>query len=428
MASRLVLAGALLVAISFGQPTTAQQAMDTDLASYVDPFIGTAPAPSAAYGLEFDGGDVFPGAAYPTGMLFWSPDTVEHRMPGGYAFPDHTIKGFSLTHFSGRGCTVYQDVPIMPMTGPLTASPQVQPAQQQQTFSHETEHAQPGYYAVTLDSGIKVELAVTQRTGAGAITFPANTDTATLTINAGGSVNEVFDSQAAIDSELHLIRGSVESQVGCGSDHYRLYFAIAFDHAFADYGTWEEDRLEPANTVAHAQHAGAFVSFDTSNNPRVLLKPAISYVSVANALANLEAENPGWDLRHVRDSARQAWNDTLSKIQVSGGQDTNPRAFYTALYHAFLHPNLFSDVNGEYIGFDDRIQHVPPGHAHFHNIPGWDQYRSRADQRHHPVSGRRRTPGRRWYAALAAGQPQLGRNGGRLTRGVRGQRLRLWCA
>src|ERR687884_656046 len=90
-----------------------------DYAAYVDPFIGTAPAPRTGFGQEFDGGDVFPGAAYPAGMLSWSPDTAEHRIPGGYFYPDHTITGFSLTHFSGRGCTVYQDVPISAIAGGL---------------------------------------------------------------------------------------------------------------------------------------------------------------------------------------------------------------------------------------------------------------------------------------------------------------------
>src|SRR5579859_5311310 len=85
-------AGALALVMVLGlgwQGTTAQPV--ADLAAYVDPFIGTGPAPTASYGQEFDSGDVFPGAAYPTGMLAWSPDTVEHQQPGGYFYPDRTI-------------------------------------------------------------------------------------------------------------------------------------------------------------------------------------------------------------------------------------------------------------------------------------------------------------------------------------------------
>ena len=300
-------------------------------------------------------------------MLSWSADTAEHRLPGGYFFPDQTIKGFSLTHFSGRGCTVYQDVPIMPTTGSPTRSPR-------STFSHANEHAEPGYYGVTLDSGVQVELSVTARTGLGAVTFPSAEGT--LVIDAGGSVNGSFDSHVDIDADHQLVSGSVDSQVGCGNEHYTLYFAIVFDRPFTAFGTWEEDRLLAGSTAAHAAHSAAYVSFDTADNPRVQIKPAISYVSVANALGNLDAEDPGWDFDQVRAVARRAWNDSLGRIQVSGGSDANLRVFYTALYHTFFHPNLFSDANGEHIGFDDRVHQVAAGHAHYHDIPGWDQYRS----------------------------------------------------
>src|SRR5262245_56616165 len=161
-----LVAVALLAIVLVASP--AQQARDA--ASYIDPFIGTGPAPTATYGQEFDGGDVFPGAAYPTGMLYWSPDTVEHNVPGGYFYPDRTLKGFSLTHFSGRGCSVYLDVPVLPINGLLDVSPRAQPGVQRATFSHANETAEPGYYAVGLDSGIQVELTVTSRTGLGRFT------------------------------------------------------------------------------------------------------------------------------------------------------------------------------------------------------------------------------------------------------------------
>jgi predicted alpha-1,2-mannosidase len=348
-----------------------------DVAAYVNPFIGTAPAPNTGYGLEFDGGDVFPGAAYPTGMLDWSPDTVEHHIPGGYFYPDRTISGFSLTHFSGRGCTAYQDVPIMPIAGELGASPRQQPAVTQATFSHANESAAPGYYAVSLDDGIQVQLSVTPRTGIGAVTFPNSSgSTGTFVVDAGGSVNDVSNSQVSVDPQRQLVTGSLVTQVGCGTDRYTLYFAIAFDRPFAGSGTWSEQQLQPGSTAAHAVHAGAYVSFDLSQGLQVQLKPAISYVSVDNALANLQAENTSWDFDAVRDAARSAWNSALNRVMVSGGSDAERTVFYTALYHTFFHPNLFSDSNGQYIGFDDVVRQAPPGHAHYANIPGWDQYRS----------------------------------------------------
>jgi predicted alpha-1,2-mannosidase len=357
----------------------AQATSIADPAAHVDPFIGTGPAPGTGYGLEFDGGDVFPGAAYPTGMLAWSPDTVEHRIPGGYDYPDHTIGGFSLTHFSGRGCTVYQDVPIMPIVGELAVSPRSRPTLMPATFSHANESAAPGYYAVTLDDGINAQLTVTPRTGIGAITFPGGSSagTGTVVINAGGSVNDTFDSQVVIDPARQLVTGYTVSQVGCGTDRYTLYFAIAFDRPFTSYGTWAEDQLQTGATSAKAAHSGAYLTFDTTNDRRAQLKPAISYVSIDNALANLQTEDPGWDFAGVRDAARAAWNNVLDLIDVSDASNTaDLTVFYTALYHTFFHPTIFSDANGDYIGFDDQVHHVSPGHAHYHNIPGWDQYRS----------------------------------------------------
>jgi predicted alpha-1,2-mannosidase len=371
----LLLLVALLGAMLAPRGAVAQPST-TDFAAYVNPFIGTAPSPGATYGLEFDGGDVFPGAVYPSGMLAWSPDTVEHRLPGGYDYADGAIEGFSLTHFSGRGCTVYQDVPIMPVAGDLTVSPRVQADLGHATFSHANESASPGAYGVMLDNGIDVQLAATPRTGLGVVTFPPGLTDATLLIDAGGSVNNVFDSQVSIDSDRRLVTGSVVSQVGCGDDHYTVYFAIAFDRPFLRFGTWSESQLQPEVASARAAHTGAYVTFDTSAGAQVSLKPAISYVSVDNALSNLDVEDAGWDLGGVRAAARAAWNAVLGQVTVEGGSDTDTQVFYTALYHAFLEPNVFNDANGQYAGFDDEVHEVTTGHVQYANIAGWDQYRA----------------------------------------------------
>src|SRR5262249_54851444 len=155
------------------------------------------------------------------------------------------------------------------------------------------------------------------------------------------SVNDVQDSQVHIDVDRQLITGRVVSQVGCGDDHYTVYFALAVDRPFTRFGTWTENQLQASSTAAHAPHAGAYVTFDVSAASQVTLKPAISYVSVDNALGNLQAENPGWDLSGIRGTARAAWNAVLGRVEVHGGQDAERTTFYTALYHAFLEPNLF---------------------------------------------------------------------------------------
>jgi predicted alpha-1,2-mannosidase len=116
------------------------------------------------------------------------------------------------------------------------------------------------------------------------------------------------------------------------------------------------------------------VGFDTTQDQAVMLKLALSYVSVANARKNLDQEIPGWDFEMARKAAHDTWNRELGGIAVSGGTDEENRVFYTALYHVLLQPNVFSDVNEEYIGFDNRI-HVAKGYTQYANFSGWDVYR-----------------------------------------------------
>src|SRR5262245_17187032 len=151
------------------------------LVDYVNPFIGTAPS-GYNNGFNYDTGDVWPGADQPFGMLQWSPDTTTH-IPGGYWYPDNTIKGFSLDHFSGRGITYMQDIPLMPVPGNVTQSPVNDPNAFRSTFSHANESASPGYYGVTLDSAIAVELTTTTRTGIGRFTFLDSSTVNSIIVN-----------------------------------------------------------------------------------------------------------------------------------------------------------------------------------------------------------------------------------------------------
>jgi predicted alpha-1,2-mannosidase len=349
------------------------RAADLALTPYVDPFIGTAPGGSS-FGFDGDSGDTFPGAAYPMGMLQWSPDTPS-RLPGGYYYPDSTITGFSLTHFSGRGCRVYQDIPFLPMVGPVTASPATSGPTYWSHFSHSTESAHPGYYRVQLaDPHVTVELTATPRTSFGQFTYPAST-ASTMLINAGGSAKGTTHAQVTITG-IHQVSGSATSMLGCGTNPYTIYFAASFDRPFSSFGTWNGRTVTPGSSSSTGSQSGAFVTFDTTFNRVVQVKVGISFVSRANAEANVTSENPGWDLTRVRQAAAAAWNARLNSIQVQGGTDDEKRIFYTALYHAFFHPNLFNDVNGQYLGFDGHVHTVASGHAQYEDISGWDLYRS----------------------------------------------------
>jgi len=356
--------------VSVAQPSPATL---LNLTQYVNPFIGTGDSPSPC--TAACGGDVFPGAVYPMGMVQWSPDTVSNP-PGGYFYNDSTIKGLSLTHFSGRGCEVYQDFPFMPYVGNLSYSPATHGSAYYSSFSHGSEVARPGYYRVHLNGpNVTAELSVTLHTGVGEFVYPASA-ASTMVINAGGSVNGNTNSGVSIIPAKDEVTGSAESTVGCGDEPYVIYFAAVFDRPFASYGTWNGDALERGSASASGQYTGAFVVFNTVSDPVVDVQVGVSYVSTANAQLNLASEDQNFDVESAAASAGAAWNDRLNSIQVEGGTHDETVSFYTALYHVFIDPNIFSDVNGQYRGFDGQVHTVPAGHFQYEDISSWDSYRT----------------------------------------------------
>ncbi len=345
----------------------------TNLTQFVNPFIGTAPG-GTNFGFGGNSGDVFPGAAFPRGMLQWSPDTPSN-LPGGYYYPDTSIKGFSVRHFSGRGCNVYQDFAFMPYIGQVTVSPATSSSTYTAGFSHVSETAAPGYYSVMLNNGVQVSVTATRRTGLGAFVFPS-TGSATLLINAGSSINGTTTNTAVTVVGNNEVQGYATAKIGCGSELYTVYLDAQFDHAFASFGTWNGGTVTAGSRSSTGAQVGAFLTFDATTNRTVYAKVGISFVGITNAVANLGAENPNWDFAGVQSAADAAWNTVLNKIVVSGGTAAQMQTFYTALYHCFFHPNVFNDVNGQYLGMDGQVHTVAAGRSQYENIPGWDMYRS----------------------------------------------------
>lgn len=340
-----------------------------NLTQFVNPFIGTGGKSL------FGGGNTFPGAAYPLGMVQWSPDTISNP-PGGYSYYDSTIKGFSLTHFSGRGCQVYQDFPFMPHVGKFIYSPATNSSLYNSNFTHINEIARPANYQVVLDDlNVTVELSVTLHTGIGQFTYPSS-ELSTMIINAGGSINGNTNSSVTITPATKEVTGSTKSKVGCSSEQYTIYFAAKFDRSFSSYGTWNEDIVNYGSTSSIGNQTGVFIVFNTTSNNVVRVQVGISFVSIANAKLNLEAENADFNIFAVAKAGDAAWNERLQSIKVEGGTHDETVTFYTALYHVFFHPNIFNDVNGQYLGFDGEVHNVRKGHSHYENIPGWDQYRT----------------------------------------------------
>ncbi|RYJ25049.1 alpha-1,2-mannosidase [Streptomyces sp. L-9-10] len=365
--------------------------------AYVDPLIGSA-----------NGGNTYPGANLPFGMIAWSPtstagDQTNTAAANGYSYDTTRLRGFSLTHVNGAGCHpgAAGDVPIMPFVGDVDTSPSAdtKDAKYAANFSHADEKAEPGRYRVGLDSGAVTDLAVSERAGVADFTFPADKP-ANLLFRVSNSLNGSEDAHIAIDEKARKVTGWVETGAFCGrranggennrTSYYRLYFTASFDRAFSGVGTWQDDRLSAGSTTAGGgegyatgadragRGSGGYVSFDTGRDNDVRMRLGISYVSLAGAEANLRGEiAPRASVADVADAGRAAWDRTLRGVRIGGGSEAQRTTFYTALYHALQQPNLISDRDGRYSGMDRVTRRVERGQgAQYSNFSGWDQYRA----------------------------------------------------
>lgn len=389
------------------------------LSASVETRMGTDEG-AADFGTGGGAGATFPGAVAPFGMVQLSPDTIPglRNYAGGYTYSDTKLKGFSLTHISGAGCAGLQDVPLLPTTHVVDASP-AKPATYDiddryvPTFTHQGEVAGPGDYRLSLNPGsdqIDTEATAAPRAGALRMTFPAGSKSSVL-VNAGGSAMGNDAADLHVDPARQEISGSVTSGAFCSAtDSYRVYFVAHFDRPFAASGVWQRQLLQPGKTdvsdnaltrqvglvtlqykrvaglpdqlpgnPSTGAQAGAYATFDTATDRAVVARVAISSVSVDGARKNLDADaSTSFDA--MRTAAKKAWEQRLQKVRIDGGTADQRRLFYTSLYHAQVMPNLFSDVDGRYRGMDGQVHRsagpAPGGHAKYANISGWDTYRA----------------------------------------------------
>jgi len=330
-----------------------------------------------------NGGDEFPGAVVPFGMVQWSPDTTTEES-GGYLYTATQIAGFGLDHLSGAGCDYGGDAAFTPVLAAPTNSPGTNSSNGKYafaaTFSHSNETATPGYYSVQFTNGILTELTTTMRTGFGRFTYPSG-HTPTMVINGGSGAAGVENAAIQINTNTQEITGWTTEGGFCGSgQHPTLYFDVIFDHAFAAFGVWSGATLTPGGTNATGAASGVYVSFNLPGGGTVLTRTAISYVSVTNAQLNLQTESPAASFTSagfnaMAGAASTNWNAYLNKIQVSGGTAANRQTFYTMMYHALQAPSVVSDVNGQYMGFDG-LPHTASGFNKYELFSGWDIYRT----------------------------------------------------
>jgi predicted alpha-1,2-mannosidase len=339
----------------------------------VNPIIGTD-----------GGGNTFPGATLPFGMIQWSPDT---NSDAWYVHSDKQITGFGLTHISGAGCPLYGDFAVLPITTELSSSPGSGIAPYAATFDHSNEQAHPGYYSLTLANGIRVEITVAQRAGIARFIFPAGTS-ARLLVNAGSSADtsgpnvEKQAGHEAYGNQIELkdndsFAGSVAAGGFCGSDsHYKLYVTGQFSKPYKTSKLWQDDAILASGRSAQGKHTGAWLDF--GNEHEVELKVGVSFVGEAGAAANLRQGIAGWNFDNVHETARQIWSQTLDRVAVEGGTPDRRTIFYTGVYHSLLSPTVFSDSDGNYTGFDGKVHSLSGSRqgVQYANFSDWDIYRN----------------------------------------------------
>ena len=386
----------LLVLAALSQILVAQATAQaaSDAIQLVNPFIGTT-----------NGGNVFPGATVPFGMVQFSPEASPWRekspiaAPGGYEYRATKIRGFSLTNVEGWGCSgASGDIPFMPVTGSVARSPSLDfRTEYAAGFSHEHEEAHPGYYRVALANGVTVELSATLHTGAALFRYPEG---AARTVLVRTSDSEVGSTAAhtIIDPAARTVSGSVTSGNFCGyidkadrRSYYTLYFAAVFDQPFTATGTWHDAEVKQGVNQASGgtgfgqkgfpekgSGSGGWVTLAGSAAEPVRVRIGISYVSEENARVNLAAENPaGVTFPAIRTRAEKLWSGQLHHVEIQGGTPVQRRMFTTALYHALMTPTTASDVNGQYRGMDNAVHRVAGNQkAQYANFSGWDVYRS----------------------------------------------------
>lgn len=332
------------------------------LTEYVNPFMGTEGP-----------GNTYPGAQVPFGMVQMSPDNEGggwYRI-SGYDYPDSVINSFSMTHLSGTGAGDLYDFAFMPAL--TRAGVKNSPFDRSigSKFSHDNETASPGYYAVRLDKdGTVVELTATQRCGVQRYTYNAAsgmTPSVYLDLDRAINWDATTDSRIVLDDSVTVSGYRFSEGWAQGQ---KLYFVARFSHSV---------------TVADIQHRaikgggrGYAARFDFGSDvlaEPLVVRTAISPVSVDNARQNLDAETGGRSFDDVRRSADSMWNVELNKIVVETPDDNAKRTFYTTLYQSSLAPTIFMDVNCDYRGADGRTYNTG-GWVNYSTFSLWDTYRA----------------------------------------------------
>lgn len=389
MSNKTILAG--LIFCSFA--SFAQQKSASGLVQYVKPIIGTQRM-----------GHTYPGATVPFGMVQLSPetDTVSYEQNGkynpdvykycaGYQYDDHSITGFSHTHFSGTGHSDLGDFLIMPTVGTLKLNPGTADKPKsgyRSNFSHANEVSAADYYKVKLDDyDITAEMTASTRVGFHQYTFPKS-DQSHIILDLMAGIYNYEDKN--VWTYLHVVNDTLVTgyrQTNGWAKNRTLYFAMKFSKPFIAYGNrnyskkevyrgfWGKFNQSKNFPEIAARKLRAYFDFKTEEGEKIKIKFALSPVSMDGALQNMQTETPGWDFDAVKEAGQKTWEQELSKITIQTKSLAEKQNFYTAMYHAMINPTIYMDADGKYKGLDQNV-HVAQGFTNYTTFSLWDTYRA----------------------------------------------------
>ena len=321
--------------------TATASAADVDYTRFVNPRIGTG-----------GHGHVFLGANVPFGYVQLGPTQPTRGWDwcSGYHHSDSVLIGFGHQHLSGTGIGDLGDVALLPIASK---------EQRLVAFSHASESVSPGYYAVKLGQpNVFVELTATKRVGMHRYTFGADQQEALLLLDLRQGIGWDHVSQCQMQQESKTVVSGYRHSVGWAR-RQKDFFVAEFS--------------QPVKLEKVDGDTTAVLVVENAAEP-LLVKVALSAVSVENAKLNLQAELPGWNFAATAKAARKAWNDELSKISIKTDDDHVRRIFYTAMYHTMTAPSVFNDVNGEYRGADGQVH--KGNFTNYTTLSLWDTYRA----------------------------------------------------
>jgi len=347
-------------------------AVKESFVEFVNPFIGTSGS-----------GNTYPGAQIPFGGIQISPDTDndDYDVASGYKYEHKTLMGFSLTHLSGTGIPDLGDFLFRPGVGKIKFIPGTADNYQQGyrfKYSHDKEWASPNYYAVDIiDEGVKAEMTSGLRSGILRFSYPKS-DSAYVMIDLNHTLrytcewsNVCFENDSTITG-YKLVKG-------WGPERH-VYFAAVFSKPFNQCGIVQNGKPVEyttnrfrSNKEAWGKDIKIWLTFKTGSQEQISVKTAISSVSSHGALINIK-ELDHENFESLKKLGEDKWNKELGKFKATGNKEEKT-TFYSSVYHAFLHPFIFQDADGQFRGLDKNIE-TAKGFTNYTVFSLWDTYRA----------------------------------------------------